>query len=129
MNDTEWFTIVGEAVIFCASLVQKIKTLKQRLQSTQEELTRLKTFLKDLEERHGYDTLLKKIDPGNFSSNKEFIRALLIEALANTDFTFGELNYNLYALNKEIFNQLNKETTAFFKFLHRKPDVDYKMKE
>ena len=129
MNDTEWFTIAGEAVIFCASLAQKIKTLKQRLQSTQEELTRLKTFLKDLEERHGYDTLLKKMDPGNFSSNKEFIRALLIEALANTDFTFGELNYNLYALNKEIFNQLNKETTAFFKFLHRKPDVDYKMKE
>ena len=73
-------------MIFCASLVQKIKTLKQRLQSTQEELTRLKTFLKDLEERHGYDTLLKKMNPGNFSSNKEFIRALLIEALAYTDF-------------------------------------------
>ena len=43
--------------------------------------------------------------------------------------TFDELNYDLYALNKEIFNQLNKETTAFFKFLHRTPDVDYKMKE
>ena len=66
---------------------------------------------------------------GNFSNYKEFIRALLIEALANTEFTFDELNYNLYALNKEIFNQLNKETTAFFKFLHRTPDVDYKMKE
>ena len=75
------------------------------------------------------DTLLKKLDPGNFSNYKEFIRALLIEALANTEFTFDELNYNLYALNKEIFNQLNKETTAFFKFLHRTPDVDYKMKE
>ena len=75
------------------------------------------------------DTLLKKLDPGNFSNYKEFIRALLIEALANTEFTFDELNYNLYALNKEIFNQLNKETTAFFKFLHQTPDVDYKMKE
>ena len=72
------------------------------------------------------DTLLKKLDPGNFSNYKEFIRTLLIEALANTEFTFDELNYNLYAL---IFNQLNKETTAFFKFLHQTRDVDYKMKE
>lgn len=36
------------------------------------------------------------------------MRALLIEALANTNFTFDELNYDLYALNKEIFNQLNR---------------------
>ena len=75
------------------------------------------------------DMLLKKVDPGKFSSYQEFICALLIEGLANTQFTFDELNYNLYALNKEIFNQLNKETTTFFKFLHRIPDVDYKMKE
>ena len=57
MPDNEWFAIVGEAVIFCASLVQKIKTLKRQLQSAHEELTRLKTILKDLEERHGYDTV------------------------------------------------------------------------
>ena len=75
------------------------------------------------------ETLLKQLDPGNLSNYKELIRALLIEGLANTEFTFDELNYNLYALNKEIFNQLNKETTTFFKFLHRKLDVDYKMKE
>ena len=52
----EWFAIVGEAVIFCASLVQK-KTFKQQLQSAQEELTRLKSAVKDLEERYGYDTV------------------------------------------------------------------------
>ena len=58
MTDNEWFAIVGEAVIFCASLVQKIKTLKhQQLQSAQEELTRLKTAVKDLEERYGSDTV------------------------------------------------------------------------
>ena len=57
MTDNEWFAIVGEAVIFCASLVHKIKTLKQQLQFAQEELTRLKTVLIDLEERHGYDTM------------------------------------------------------------------------
>ena len=47
------------------------------------------------------DTLFKKLDPGNFSNYKEFIRALLIEALANTEFTFDELNYDLYALNRD----------------------------
>ena len=57
MTDNEWFANVGEAVIFWASLVQEIKTLQQQLQSAQEELTRLKTVLKDLEERHGYDTV------------------------------------------------------------------------
>ena len=70
---------------------------------------------------------LKKLDPGNFSNYKEFIRALLIEALANTEFTFDELNYNLYALKKEIFNQVNKETTSFFKCMHRQPN-DYDAK-
>ena len=53
------------------------------------------------------ELLLRRMDSGKFSSYKEFIRALLIEALANTNFTFDELNYDLYALNKEIFNQLN----------------------
>ena len=57
MIDTEWVTLAGEAVLFCASLVQKIKTLTRDLQSAKEELARLKTVLKDLEERHGYDTV------------------------------------------------------------------------
>ena len=66
------------------------------------------------------ELLLRNMDPGQFSSYKEFMRALLIETLANTNFTFDELNYDLYALNKEIFNQLNRETTAFFKLLANK---------
>ena len=57
MTDNEWFAIVREAVIFCASLVQKIKALKQQLQYAQEELTSLKTAVEDLEERYGYDTV------------------------------------------------------------------------
>ena len=57
MIDTEWVTLAGEAVLFCASLVQKIKTLTRDFQSAKEELARLKTVLKDLEERHGYDTV------------------------------------------------------------------------
>ena len=54
------------------------------------------------------ELLLQRLDPGNFSSYPAFIRAVLIEALANSDLTFDELNYQLYALNKDIFNQLNK---------------------
>ena len=50
MTDNEWFAIVAEAVMFCASLVQQ-------LQSAQEELTRLKTAVKDLEERYGSNTV------------------------------------------------------------------------
>ena len=70
------------------------------------------------------ETLLRRMDPGKVSSYKEFMRALLIEALAKTNFTFDELNYDLSALNKEIFNQLNKETTAFFKLLAiKRPDI------
>ena len=70
------------------------------------------------------ELLLRCMDPGKFSSYEEFMRALLIEALANTNFTFDVLNYDLYALNKEIFTQLNRETTAVFKLLtNRRPDV------
>ena len=48
------------------------------------------------------------------------MRALMIDALGNTGFTFDQLNYDLYALSKELFNQLKRETTAFFKLLANK---------
>ena len=68
--------------------------------------------------------LLKKIQPCQFASYKEFIRALMIEALGNSDMNFDQLNYNLYELNREIFHQVNKETTAFYKFLaNKRPDI------
>ena len=70
------------------------------------------------------DNLLRRVQPCQFSSYQEFMRALLIEALGNSDFTFDQLNYDLYTLNKELFNQLNKETIAFFKFLAiKRPDI------
>ena len=50
------------------------------------------------------ENLLRKIQPCQFASYQEFMRALQIEALSNCDFTFDQLNYDLYALNKEIFN-------------------------
>ena len=62
------------------------------------------------------ENLLRRVQPCQFSSYKEFMRALMNEALGNTSFTFDQLNYDLYALNKELFNRLNRETTAFFKY-------------
>ena len=70
------------------------------------------------------ENLLGRVQPCKFASYQEFMRALQIEALSNSDFTFDELNYDLYALNKEIFQRLNKETTAFYRFLAiQRPDI------
>ena len=70
------------------------------------------------------ENLLRRVQPCKFAPYKEFMRALQIEALSNSDFTFEELNYDLYALNKEIFQLLNKETTAFYRFLAiQRPDI------
>ena len=66
------------------------------------------------------EQLLKKVQPSQFGSYQEFIRALMIEALANTSMTFDQLNYDLFALNREVFHQVNRETTAFFKLLGNK---------
>ena len=63
------------------------------------------------------ENLLRRVQPCKFASYQEFMRALQIEALSNSDFTFEEFNYDLYALNKEVFQRLNKETTAFYRFL------------
>ena len=54
------------------------------------------------------ELLLSSFSGDALFTYKEFMLALLIEALANTNFTFDELNYDLYVLNKEIFNQLNR---------------------
>ena len=68
--------------------------------------------------------LLRKVQPCQFASYKEFIRALMIEALGNSDMNFDQLNYNLYELNREIFHQVNKETSAFYMFLaNKRPDI------
>ena len=70
------------------------------------------------------ENLLRTIQPCQFASYQEFMRALQIEALSNSDFPFDQLNYDLHALNKEMFQRLNKETTAFYKFLAiQRPDI------
>ena len=70
------------------------------------------------------ENLLRRVQPCKFASYQEFIRALQIEALSNSDFRFEELNYDLYALSKEVFQRLNKETTAFYGFMAiQRPDI------
>lgn len=41
------------------------------------------------------ENVLRRVQPCQFSSYQEFMRALLIEALGNSDFTFDQLNYDL----------------------------------
>ena len=38
----------------------------------------------------------------------------MIETLATTTMAFDQLNYELFALNREVFHQVTRETTSFF---------------
>ena len=70
------------------------------------------------------EQLLRKIQLCKFASYQEFMRAVIIEALANTNFTFDEINYDFFALNREIFQHINRETATFYKFLaNTRPDI------
>lgn len=40
------------------------------------------------------ENLLRTIQPCQFASYQEFMRALQIEALSNSDFMFDQLNYD-----------------------------------
>ena len=66
------------------------------------------------------ETILKKVQPCKFGSYQEFIRAMIIETLANTGTSFDELNHELFMLNQNVFHQVTRETTAFFKLLSNK---------
>ena len=134
MCELEWINIASKSLAYCAQLLQQIKQLKEKFERLQEEAARLKTLLQkqeqlvqDLTERHGGTTpstklehLLRKVQPRQFASYQEFIRALMIETLSNTSMTFDQLNYDLFALNREVFHQVNRETTAFFRLLTNK---------
>ena len=57
MSEVEWISVAGKSLLYCAELLDNIKRLKELLENTQEELTRVKTELKELQEQHGYDTV------------------------------------------------------------------------
>lgn len=57
MSEIEWINVASKSLGYCAQLLQQIKDLKETLQKTQEEVTWLKTVVKELQEQHGYDTV------------------------------------------------------------------------
>ena len=57
MSDIEWISVAGKSFPYFATLLDKIRQLKETLQKTQEGVTRLKTVVKELQEKHGYDTV------------------------------------------------------------------------
>ena len=57
MCEIEWINVASKSLGYCAQLLQQIKHLKESLEKLQEEATRLKTLVQELEEQHGYDTV------------------------------------------------------------------------
>ena len=55
------------------------------------------------------DKLLIQHPPSNYSSYKEFIRDLIQDAISRHGLTFDNLNYDLYRLNVQIYQELTKE--------------------
>ena len=57
MSEVEWISVAGKSLLYCAELLDKIKRLKELLENTQEEVTRLKTLVQEFQDQYGYDTV------------------------------------------------------------------------
>ena len=57
MSEVEWISVAGKSLLYCAKLLDNIKRLKELLENTQREVTRLKTVVKEPQDQHGYDTI------------------------------------------------------------------------
>ena len=58
------------------------------------------------------DKLLNQHPLSNYSTYKEFIRDLIQDAISNKGYTFENLNYELYRLNTQIYQEFTKELIA-----------------
>lgn len=58
------------------------------------------------------DKLLSEHPLSNYSTYKEFIRDLIQDAISNQEYTFENLNYELYRLNTQIYQEFTKELIA-----------------
>ena len=58
------------------------------------------------------DKLLSQHPLSNYSTYKEFIRDLIQDAISNQEYTFDNLNYELYRLNTQIYQEFTKELIA-----------------
>ena len=66
------------------------------------------------------ESLLRKVQPCQFGSYQEFMRALILESLSSTTLTFRELNCELFSINQVLFENVTREATAFFKLQSNK---------
>ena len=57
MSEVEWISVAGKSLLYCAELLDNIKRLKELLENTQREVTRLKIVVKEPQDQHGYDTI------------------------------------------------------------------------
>ena len=60
------------------------------------------------------DKLLTQHPPNNYSSYNTFLRDLIQDALTHQEMTFDELNYELYRLNRHIYEELTKEVLTSY---------------
>ena len=58
------------------------------------------------------DKLLSQHPLSNYSTYKEFIHDLIQDAISNQGYTFENLNYELYRLNTQIYQEFTKELIA-----------------
>lgn len=58
------------------------------------------------------DKLLSQHPLSNYSTYKEFIRDLIQDAISNQGYTFENLNYELYRLNTQIYQEFTKKLIA-----------------
>lgn len=58
------------------------------------------------------DKLLSQHPLSNYSTYKEFIRDLIQDAISIQGYTFENLNYELYRLNTQIYQEFTKELIA-----------------
>ena len=58
------------------------------------------------------DKLLRQHPIHKYSTYKEFFRQLIQDAISNQGYTFENLNYELYRLNTQIYQEFTKELIA-----------------
>ena len=67
------------------------------------------------------DQLLSQHPLSNYSSYQEFIRDLIQDSISRHGLTFDQLNYELYKLNREIYQEYIKQVlteTELTRYVH-----------
>lgn len=67
------------------------------------------------------DQLLSRHPLSNYSSYQEFIRDLIQDGISRHGLTFDQLNYELYKLNREIYQEYIKQVlteTELTRYVH-----------